>query len=512
MDKKTVIITVLTTAALALASCVNKTKEPAVADVSVIDETLDEQSDSSLIEVPDTASLPMFVLGNDRGCKLMVYWDQFNKPEKADTTDVWAGGIYTEWFVQDMFRRNRTHYTNLITGDSTVKMTYVDEVLKAPEGYETRIGELNHRVGISSICARYKAAKKGQRISKESCVIVTDSYLHSHRQLAVSSFSDQGENVKPLPAKTIKQLEEHYGLKASRSVLTATIIDRAAKQDTAHADSTIWSWGAVQFEGEYKKARKNPDDPHSFATLALDVLTDGTHIYVNEEIGNQDGWIIEDEGKYIPCSIAAAFMGPQGIELCYKFITAENYTIGLVRPRGDSLNFVKYGSYSFIDEEWPLMNEWGEDLTLMDHLYHADKRSKSEVQLVKWAHGYIDNENEWVWMRDHNDTNGAFFLRRDDKLTLIGVENHNFRPYACQDGKTTYLILQGKVGESSWVREIHIIKNGMETGIFSCLEVDDEMEECSLNGKSLTKEQGQKFLNKIPESEEITTDFHYINQ
>ena len=505
-----------------LAACSDRPKDAAT-------DTAPTDGEGVTVIVNDTASLPMFLMANDGDYKIMVYWTDLEKPRRNGWQDEWSDQISTGWVIQDMFRRNRRQYTNLLVGDSTVRMRFVDEVFKDPDGNPPSIGELFDHEGFAMLSARYIAAEETGRADGEGFVIVTDSYLQSRKLLTVKRFNDQGEDVKQMPADILSRLEEHYGMKAARSVLTATI--RGC--DAGRGDSTTWSFGAVQFKGEYKSAPKVPDNPDHKAALALDVLTDGTHIYVNEEIGACDtGWNVDDEGEYIPCAIAAAFEGPHGLELCYAHFASESCAIGMflqsgsapTAPDGSSqseasqgpgaaiagnrLVNLKYANYySRIGEERPM---WKSDLALMDSLYHDDERSEADVKLTNWAHCYMGDDNEWIWLRDDKGQNGAFFLRNRGRLSLIGVENHTYRPSACHDKGTTYLMLDGPAGGPGWVREIHIIKGGVETGVFYSLEAYGEIDECSLNGKDLTKEQGQAFLSKIPEGEEIEAYFQSI--
>ena len=44
------------------------------------------------------------------------------------------------------------------------------------------------------------------------------------------------------------------------------------------------------------------------------------------------------------------------------------------------------------------------------------------------------------------------------------------------------------------------------------LEVEGEINECSLNGKTLSKEEGRAYLDKIPEGKEITAYFSDIEK
>ena len=544
MTRKILEIAVVVVGAM-LAACTDRPKGITGTDTAA---TGDEEVS---VIVNDTASLPMFLMANDGDYKIMVYWTDLEKPAKSSIEGEWFDQISIGWVIQDMFRRNREQYTNLIVGDSIVKMRFVDEVFKDPDGNPPSIGDLFDHEGFAMPSARFTAAEETGRAADEGFVIVTDSYLQSRKLLTVRRFNDQGENVKQMPADILSQLEQHYGMKVSRSVLTATI----RGYDANRGDSTTWSFGAVQFKGEYKNAPKDPDNPDHKAALALDVLTDGNRIYVNEEIGfyfsdHDLGWNVDDEGEFIPCAIAAAFEGPHGLELCYAHFAPESCAIGLFLQScsaptgsdgslqseatgatgstgasettgtagasqgpsaaigGNRLINVKYANYySRIGEERPM---WNRDLVLMDSLYHDDERSEADVRLTKWAYCYMDDDNEWIWLRDNEGQNGAFFLRNRGKLTLIGVENHTYRPSACHDKGKTYLMLDGPAGGPGWVREIHIIEGGVETGVFCSLEAYGEIDECSLNGKDLTKKQGQAFLSKIPEGHEIEAYFRSI--
>ena len=47
---------------------------------------------------------------------------------------------------------------------------------------------------------------------------------------------------------------------------------------------------------------------------------------------------------------------------------------------------------------------------------------------------------------------------------------------------------------------------------FNVLEVEGEIDECSLNGKTISKDEGRAYLNKIPQGQEITAYFRDIEQ
>jgi hypothetical protein len=42
---------------------------------------------------------------------------------------------------------------------------------------------------------------------------------------------------------------------------------------------------------------------------------------------------------------------------------------------------------------------------------------------------------------------------------------------------------------------------------FNCLQVEGEIDECSLNGRNLSKTEGQAWLDRVPEGKEITAFF-----
>lgn len=192
--------------------------------------------------------------------------------------------------------------------DKFVKIKYVDEVLKDPDGNTPSIGEV-HRTEIPSLCARFDFANaKDKKISEYGyyecgTVIVTDSYLKSRHLLAVKYKESESEAPVPLPDFAVKQLAKKYGMEVQRQQLTATI-----------GDSIVW--GTLQFKGEYKNAPKDPYDKDRRSALALDVLICGDKVYAHEDIGYYDeeygpSWNADDGGEYVGCYIMAAFEGPR---------------------------------------------------------------------------------------------------------------------------------------------------------------------------------------------------------
>jgi hypothetical protein len=71
--------------------------------------------------------------------------------------------------------------------------------------------------------------------------------------------------------------------------------------------------------------------------------------------------------------------------------------------------------------------------------------------------------------------------------------------------------LAGPAGGPSWQREIHAFKNGKRIWKLNVLEVEGKIDECSLNEKDISNEEGKAYLDMVPEGEEITAFFKEIN-
>ena len=288
-------------------------------------------------------------------------------------------------------------------------------------------------------------------------------------------------------------------MKAQTSQQTCTIGDR-------------YTMGAIEFKGEYKNAPKDQNDEDSQYALALEVLIDSGQVCVLEQLGYYSpeygsSWNADADG-YIPNQIAAAFEGPKGLELCYTHGAPESYCIGMLFPRGEKIIEMQYEIFqTLVDEEIPV---WKADLAVMDKKYHADEMGEGDVKLTKWAHCYIDYSNEWIWLRDKDDKNGAFFIRKDGKFQLMAIENPRFRPSRAEKDGICYLKFEGPAGGPSWQREIHAFKNGQRIWKLNVLEVEGEVYECGLNDKDISNEEGKAMLQKIPAGEEITAWFKDI--
>ena len=186
----------------------------------------------SIIEENDTTPLPMFLIGTDGKYKHMLYWANIDEPQRSEGDEDYFDTWHKRWELQEMFRRNAAQYTNLLQGDKFVKVRFVDEVLKDPDGNTPSIGEIHGRQEIPSLCARFelvdaKTAKKEESVVDSwGLVIVTDNYLNTRKRLEVKSCRDDSYEYPKLPADIVKQLEAKYGMKAEKSHKTCVIGDR----------------------------------------------------------------------------------------------------------------------------------------------------------------------------------------------------------------------------------------------------------------------------------------------
>lgn len=477
-------------------SCKNKGKTEAAS----LDDSISAVIDS-IIEETDTTPSPMFLMGDDDQYAQMLYWTtDLEEPQKTKDNEDWFDRQHQSWALQDMFRRNMRDYTNMLVDDKVVKIKFVDEVLKDPDGNTPSVGERHGLKEIPSLCARFdfddaKAKKKGEW----GVVIVTDAYLNSRKLLPIVYTQSAWNKPKPLPAAVVKQLEQKYGMKTERMEHIATIGDR-------------YTWGSLQFKGAYANAPKDPYDKDRQSALALDVIIDGDKVYVNEVLGYYDDqygatWNADDDGQYVGCGLIAAFEGPKGLELCYRRDAPESTAVGMFYLRGEQLVQLTYETYhNMVDEQRPV---WKSDIAKMQQLFVAeDPHEYKDIKLTKWAYTYIDYSNDWLWLRDQKDAYGAFFIRNDDgSFRLIAVETPKLKPSRMQKNDTSYLCISGSAGGPATYSEIYAFKGGKQVERFTALFVYGEIDECSLNGTTISKEEGQAYLDSLPEAQEMTAYF-----
>ena len=194
-----------------MVSCKNKGQTAPADSKDSLEAVID-----SIIEENDTTPLPMFLIGSDDKYMHMLYWAYIEEPKLTEDNAEYAEGMHKRWELQEMFRRNAAKYTNKIVGDKIVKVKYIDEVLKDPDGNIPSIGQIHGRGEIPSLCARFDYANpKDKNVEDPSWgpVIVTDSYLNTRKLLSLKScVKDDG--YPKLDAEIVKQLEKEYGMKA----------------------------------------------------------------------------------------------------------------------------------------------------------------------------------------------------------------------------------------------------------------------------------------------------------
>lgn len=471
-----------------MASCTNSQKGEESTDTLAMD--------SAVVEEIDTTPLPMFLLGNYQNLMEMVYWAEVKEPEKTEETAEYYDEIHQSWALQEMFRRNTAQYNKLIVdGTKTIDVKYVDEILLNPDGEPMYPGELHSRHEIPSPGGRFALA--GESALKDGkapgVVVVTDSYLTCRKPMAIKPASE--DKKLPLPASVIKQMEEKYGMKAERSLKACIIGDR-------------YTYGVMQFKGEYKNSSNTDEDYKS--ALALEILLDGDSVYSYPVEGWYDPdrgptWNVDDGGEYAASHIEAAFEGPHGPELCFLHWAPESATTGLLLIRDGKLTRQQYAVYhSLIDETFPI---WNKDIAEMKRLYVAeDPHENKNVKLTKWSRVYIDHDGEQVWISDKDEENGAFFSREDGKFKLITTVRANLKPsFPESKGGNHYLMVSGSAGGPAYYTEVFKLKNGKVIEKFTAMEVYGELDECTLNGKTISAEKGKAYLAGIPE----TTD-NYI--
>ena len=273
--------------------------------------------------------------------------------------------------------------------------------------------------------------------------------------------------------------------------------------------------GTVEFEGEYKKAPKDPDDEDRKFALAVELLIDSAKVYKLEKLGYYSpeygsAWNADADG-YISNDIVAAFEGPKGLELCYTHGAPESFCVGMIYLRDGKLIEHEYEMFqTLVDEDVPV---WKRDIAVMRKLYVDDNpHEREDVKFTKYAHFYLDYDHEWLWLRDQKDEDGAFFVKKDGKFTFIAAETAKMKPAQAKNGDVSYLRLSGSAGGPSQYVEIYAFKNGKLIETFTALLVAGEVDGCSLNGRDVSVEAGQAYLAKQPKFEELPGYFKDIEE
>lgn len=468
--------------ALTWAACGNKTNKADDADSTAVSDSVD-----IVEELNDTTPLPMFLYYMNPTYMQTVYWTGVEQPKKDKDNADYFDGIYASWSLQDMSRRNAAGYTKMLVGDKWVDIKYIGELLKNPDGEVMYNGELHSRPSIPSPGLRYafvnpKDAPKRDYDYGELFVIVHQDYLKTRKLLKVESVEG-----KPMPKAVVKKMEEKYGMKASHSMICSKIDGR-------------YTQGFIQFVGEYKKAPKDKNNDYKKA-LALEVIMEGDNIYTLEVLGYYDEesksctWNADDGGDYCATGIMAAFEGPDGLELCYEHGAPESNTVGIFRIRDGKIMETQYECYHrMIDEQTPL---WKKDIAQMRKLFS----NSSKGTLTKYQFLYLDNDNvEEIWMRSNDDTHGAIFTFKDRKPQLVAIEDDKTGIAFYQGNGKGCIKITSENGNFKTTK-LYVLKGSQVIERFTMQELDGEITDSKLNGKTLTKWEAAEYLDKTPSDE-----------
>lgn len=292
-----------------------------------------------------TSDLPMFLYILDKDHMQMVYWSDVTEPVKSEDNADYYEDEHARWELQEGFRRNADRYTNLVTPSGKVCfLTYTGEVLKDPKGNDLYPGQLHSRPSIPSPGLKYKFTYAGNTLPDDEMwgmwVVVTNDFIDDYDFIPMNSDHDE---VKPLPAKVVKQLEKQYKMKTERSLLLQ-YNDR-------------YSYGIIQFHGLWKTRIGEYGDTNQLA-LALEVFTVDGKVYAYPVEGHYDPaygptWNADDGGEYLPGSVIA-FEGPDGPVFCHMHGAPESLTVSLFSIRNGKLERKRYEVYhSMYDEDEP---------------------------------------------------------------------------------------------------------------------------------------------------------------
>lgn len=454
---------------------------------------VDDSASIALEETQDTVPQPVFAsLLFDKSI-IVYYWTDYQEPLTTQINPENYEDCHKEWERLERFRRNASAYTYLILEDgTTAKVTFREEHLLDPDGKPIEAGVIHHCPGIPNSGASYDLVEATNKLPEwGNGVIVTDDFLSNHRQLTLSKAPDLWDGCEPLPADIVKQLEKKYQMKAETTKLLRRIDNR-------------YTYGTVQFKGEWKNAPKNKDYPDRRQCLAVNVLADGQKLYVNEEAGYYEsedyyGWNADDGGVYSGCPLIAAFEGNDGLTLYYYHPACESHNVGVFTLQGDRLmTTVSECFQSLVDEELPV---WKKDIAEMQRIYvNEEPEKRSGVKFSKWAHVGIDYNNEWIWVAAEDEsTAGALFIRDNDRFQLVTALDKDNQASRGMKGEVSYLCIEGPEGGSLWFKQIFTYRKGKQVDFFSCILDDGEMDSCALNGTEISPMEGEAFLQALPQ-------------
>lgn len=465
MKIKNILLAIATTAVVA--ACHNGQQPAAGTDDTLL-------ADDTPEEVVDTTPMPMFLYYHNPDNMQVVFWISLAKPDEPNAN----------WDLQQRTRRIASQYTKLLLPNGKfADVKFIGEQTKNPDGGDLEVFALHHDYAPSAglnYAFENKKDAKAIKYGGTMLVLVTDEYLESHKMLAVKDLSSR---QKKMPTTVVKKLEEQYGMKALRSIVTSEF-------------DGGYNFGSVQFK------------PKGGKVLALDVLACGDSVYSIEEWGHYDNaegptWNVDDCGEYLPSHILAAFEGPNGIDLCYIHGAPESTVTGWMTLRNGQLEDFEVGQfYNWIDEPMPF---WKKDMAKLQKILEKHDPVFKSVKMAKWCHVYIDNDDEpEIWLHSDNDEYGAIFGLKGEPQLL------------CTESRNDKVILYhgtisvcGSCGNGCFSMELTTLKDsrkGDRLELKRNTAPDNSIisEEYRLNGKIIDKSDGEKFKQQATQQE------HYL--
>ena len=486
--------------AAVMMACTNKGKT-APGDGSDSDSVA---ADSLIAEQADTTSRPMFIWMQDGKNLQMHYWAGLDKPVKnKDNAEFFDSANVVAWEIEESFRRNRASYTKLLgENNKCLGIKYTAEVLKDPDGKDASYGEIHGREGIPAAGLKYEFTDKKFNARQMSgfYVAVTDEYLASRKLIDMRRL----QNVKPLPANVIKQLEGEYKMKTAKSQLLS--------------QGNKYSYGILQFKGKYKTAKEFGQKVDK--CLALEVVMAGDKVYSFPVEGyiyeGMSTWHADDDGEYYGCQITLFEAPDDAIEIAYIEGAPESITTGMYYIRDGKMTRERYEVYhTLVDESAPL---WKKDIAEVMKLYVADNPSAhkgAKFAKFRWLDIDTDNNDE-LWIRSADDKHGAFFNRINGKWGLIATEGADhkveFRFDYSGNNSPGYLMVTSDDGNPSTFTTVYEIRNSKVVHKFTKHEVYGELDGCTLDGKAINIEAGQKWLDALPKDSNFAIWWQDINE
>ena len=465
MKIKNILLAIATTAVVA--ACHNGQQPAAGTDDTLL-------ADDTPEEVVDTTPMPMFLYYHNPDNMQVVFWISLAKPDEPSAN----------WDLQQRTRRIASQYTKLLLPNGKfADVKFIGEQTKNPDGGDLEVFALHHDYAPSAglnYAFENKKDAKAIKYGGTMLVLVTDEYLESHKMLAVKDLSSR---QKKMPTTVVKKLEEQYGMKALRSIVTSEF-------------DGGYSFGSVQFK------------PKGGKVLALQVLACGDSVYSIEEWGQYDKtegptWNVDDGGEYIPSHILAAFEGPNGIDICFIHGAPESTVTGWMTLRDGQFESFEMGMfYNYIDEPRPF---WKKDMAKLQKILEKHDPVFKSVKMAKWCHVYIDNDDEpEIWLHSDNDEYGAIFGLKGEPQLL------------CTESRNDKVILYhgtisvcGSCGNGCFSMELTTLKDsrkGDRLELKRNTAPDNSIisEEYRLNGKIIDKSDGEKFKQQATQQE------HYL--